>query len=200
MARRRGGGGRQERTNSPASGGGVHPPGAQQRGAPGAAQRAGLHPVAAGLQGRDAPRHSGAEADAAAHPKRGDNWRGAKSGPTGPASKAGPRVSDRTGSADETAAPARLERSGRRARSGRDGLRHNLHEPQNFFFAPWGRIGHPGINWRKIGVLALFSALLTPTVDQQISRGRSKRTNHSTGEPSHDRTAPGPHPAPKCRA
>lgn len=56
MARRRGGGGRQERTDSPASGGGVHRR-AQQRGAPGAAQRAGLHPVAAGLQGRDAPRH-----------------------------------------------------------------------------------------------------------------------------------------------
>jgi len=123
MARRRGGGGRQERTKSPASGGGVHPAGAQQRGAPGAAQRAGLHPVAAGLQGRDAPRHPGAEADAAAHPKRGDDRRGAEGGPTGPAKLAGPHVSDPTGSADETAAPARLERSGRRARSGRDGVR-----------------------------------------------------------------------------
>jgi len=77
MARRRGGGGRQERTKSPASGGGVHRR-AQQRGAPGAAQRAGLHPVVAGLQGRDAPRHPGAEADAAAQPKRGDNRRAAK--------------------------------------------------------------------------------------------------------------------------
>jgi len=121
MARRRGGGGRQERTDSPASGGGVHRR-AQQRGAPGAAQRAGLYPVAAGLQGRDAPRHRGAEAEAAAHPKRGDNRRGDRGGSTGAASMAGPSVSDRTGHADETAPPARLERSGRRARSGRDGL------------------------------------------------------------------------------
>jgi len=121
MARRRGGGGRQERTDSPAVSGGVHRR-AQQRGAPGAAQRAGLHPVAAGLQGRDAPRHLGAEADAAAHKMRGDNRRGATGGPTGAASKAGPGVSDRTGYADKTAPPARLERSGRRARSGRDGL------------------------------------------------------------------------------
>jgi len=121
MARRRGGGGRQERTDSPASSGGVHRR-AQQRGAPGPAQRAGLHPVAAGLQGRDAPRHPGAEPDAAAHKLRGDNRRAAIGGPTGPARLAGPRVSDRTGSADETAPPARLERSGRRARSGRDGL------------------------------------------------------------------------------
>jgi len=37
--------------------------------------------------------------------------------------KAGPSVSDRASTADETAQPARLERSGRRARSGRDGLR-----------------------------------------------------------------------------
>ncbi|MET3473711.1 hypothetical protein ABIC78_004266 [Novosphingobium sp. 1529] len=86
MARRRGGGGRQERTKSPASGGGVHRR-AQRSGAPGAAQRAGLHPVAAGLQGRDAPRHPGAEANAAAHPKRGDNRRAATGGPTGAASK-----------------------------------------------------------------------------------------------------------------
>jgi len=107
MARRRGGGGRQERTKSPAAGGGVHPAGAQRSGAPGSAQRAGLHPVAAGLQGRDAPRHLGAEADTAAQPKRGDNRRGATGGPTGPAKLAGPSVSDRTGSADETAAPAR---------------------------------------------------------------------------------------------
>jgi hypothetical protein len=186
MARRRGGGGRQERTDSPASGGGVHPAGAQQRGAPGAAQRAGLHPVGAGLQGRDAPRHRGAEADAAAHPKRGDNWRGATGGPTGPASWTGPRVSDRTGHADETAQLARLERSGRRARSGRDGLRHNLHDHQIFFFAAWGKIGHPGVNWRKIGALTPFSALLTPTSDQQISQRRSKKTYHSTGRTSHD--------------
>jgi hypothetical protein len=185
MARRRGGGGRQERTDSPASGGGVHRR-AQQRGAPGPAQRAGLHPVAAGLQGRDAPRHPGAEAKAAAHPKRGDNWREATGGPTGPASKAGPSVSDRTGHADETAQPARLERSGRRARSDRDGLRHNLHEPQNFFFVRWGKIGHHGVKWRKIGAFAPFSALLTPNADQQISQRRSKKTNHSTGEPSHD--------------
>jgi hypothetical protein len=188
MARRRGGGGRQERTKSPASGGGVHRR-AQQRGAPGPAQRAGLHPVAAGLQGRDAPRHPGAEADTAAHPKRGDNRRGAKGGPTGPARPAGLRVSDHTGSADETAPPARLERSGRRARSGRDGLRHNLHDHQNFFFAAWGKIGHHGVNWPKISALAPFSALLTAAVDRQISQRRSKRTNHSTGRPSHDRTA-----------
>ena len=113
MARRRGGGGRQERTDSPAAGGGVHRR-AQQRGAPGAAQRAGLHPVAAGLQGRDAPRHPGAEADAAAHPKRGDDRRAATGGLTGPASKAGHRVSDRTGFADETAEPARWEHNGTR--------------------------------------------------------------------------------------
>jgi len=199
MARRRGGGGRQERTDSPASGGGVHRR-AQQRGAPGPAQRAGLHPVAAGLQGRDAPRHLGAEPDAAAHPKRGDNWRGATGGPTGPASWTGPRVSDRTGHADETAQLARLERSGRRARSGRDGLRHNLHDHQIFFFAAWGKIGHPGVNWRKIGALAPFSAFLTPTADRQISQRRSKRTNHSTGRPRHDQTAPGPHPASQRRA
>ncbi len=73
---------------------------AQQRGAPGAAQRAGLHPVAAGLQGRDAPRHRGAEANTAAHPKRGDIRREATGGPTGPASKAGPSVSDRVGHAN----------------------------------------------------------------------------------------------------
>jgi hypothetical protein len=36
---------------------------------------------------------------------------------------AGPKVSDRPGHADETAPPARLERSERRARSGREGLR-----------------------------------------------------------------------------
>jgi hypothetical protein len=133
MARRRGGGGRQERTKSPASGGGVHRR-AQQRGAPGAAQRAGLHPDAAGLQGRDAPRHPGAEADAAAQPKCGDNRRAAKGGPTGPASRAGPSVSDRTDTADETAAPARLERSGRRARSGRDGLRRKTAQRSKFVY------------------------------------------------------------------
>ncbi len=106
MARRRGGGGRQERTDSPASSGGVHRR-AQRSGAPGPAQRAGLHPVAAGLQGRGAPRHPGAEAETAAHKRRGDDRRAATGGAKGPASRAGRSVSDRTGFADEMAEPAR---------------------------------------------------------------------------------------------
>ncbi len=169
MARRRGGGGRQERTKSPASSGGVHPVGAQRSGAPGPAQRAGLHPVAAGLQGRDAPRHPGAEADTAAHPKRGDNRRAAESGPTGPGNKAGPSVSDRTGHADETASPARLQRSGRRARSGRDGLRRQQQRLSKFIFRAQASGRSPWRQHGQIRPLALFLALLTATADQQIS-------------------------------
>jgi len=86
----------------------------------------GCTPSRRGYRAVTPPVTYGAEADAAAQPKRGDNRRGARGGPIGPAKPAGPSVSDRTGSADETAAPARLECSGRRARSGQNGLgRHH---------------------------------------------------------------------------
>ena len=148
MARRRGGGGRQERTDSPASSGGVHPKERNIVEHPDPRSGPGCTPSQRGYRAVTPPVTYGAEADAAAHPKRGDNRREATGGPTGPARTVGPGVSDRTGYADETAQPARLERSGRRARSGRDALRNNLHDPQNFFFAAWSKIGHPGVKWR----------------------------------------------------
>ena len=123
MSRRRGGGGRQERTDSPASSGGVHPKERNIVEHPDPRSGPGCTPSQRGYRAVTPPVTYGAEADAAAHPKRGDNWRGAEGGPTGPVSMAGPCVSDRTGYADETEESARLERSGRRARSGRDGLR-----------------------------------------------------------------------------
>ncbi|MCW1985400.1 UNVERIFIED_ORG: hypothetical protein M2348_001132 [Sphingomonas sp. R1F5B] len=69
----------------------------------------GCTPSRRGYRAVTPPVTYGAEADAAAQPKRGDNRRGATGGTTGTASRAGPSVSDRTGSADATAAVGSVE-------------------------------------------------------------------------------------------
>jgi len=81
-----------------------------------------LRAAEAGLTGSDAPRHLDAEGSTPPCHQRGDRQRDANSIPTGPL-RAGRNASrDRHGHADETLQAARLERSGSRARSGRDGL------------------------------------------------------------------------------
>jgi len=87
-----------------------------------ASEADGLRAAEAGLQGRDAPRHLDAEGTTPPRQTRGDRQRDANSIPTGPLSAGRNASYDRHGHADETPRAARLERSGSRARSGRDGL------------------------------------------------------------------------------